>query len=277
MKLVGIEIVGDFRGGSSWPALVRGSNDRLYVVKWKGTAEGVVASITDLIGTNLARTAGILVPQTSLIVIQPDLCYASMDAELKDLVLRSIGTNLAIEFLPEAIPYAEFHLTRIDEGVRDRIFLFDLLMLNIDRVENNPNMLLNRGDLFCIDFSASMTIRELLTKRSIAEPSLLSLIRRHPFYSETVSEEHSDFQLNSEILTQIVENVTDEWLDEIATDPAEIKRHLKIRIANLIQNRGLILQKRIPALKGMYFQSAAERRQKSLKKRNDFLSRLRLK
>jgi hypothetical protein len=110
MKLFAVEIVKDFRSGSSLPVLIRGTDDRLYVVKWKGTAEGSFTSITDLIAINLARTAGILVSETTMITVKPDLCHVSMDAELKDLVLRSIGINLAVEYLPEAIPCEEIHI-----------------------------------------------------------------------------------------------------------------------------------------------------------------------
>jgi hypothetical protein len=127
MTIVATEIVRDFRTGSSLPALVRGSDDLLYVVKWKGTAEGPVASVTDWIASNLARLIGIKVPTTSLIDIQCNICQDPMDPELKDLVLRSIGTNLAIEYLPETIPYQEPLPKRIDENLRNKIFLFDLL------------------------------------------------------------------------------------------------------------------------------------------------------
>ncbi len=270
MKLVAIEIVRDFRGGSSLPVLIQASNDRLYVVKWNGTAEGSITSVADWITTSLARLAGIPVPHTSLILIMPDLCQQPMDPEIKDLVFRSIGTNLAIEYLPMAIPFKPNQLQSIDENLRNKIFLFDLLMLNIDRVDSNPNMLFNNRDLFCIDFSASMSIRELLIKRSFSEQSLLSLIRRHPFYSETISVEQIDCSINHDAVNKIVEKVPDEWLNETSNNTTENRVQLTEAIVNIFQNKSTILQKRLDDLKQIPFLSIDERRKLRLDNRNKF-------
>lgn len=274
MQVIATEILKDFRGGSSLPVLVRGSDHQFYVVKWQGTGEGVIASITDLITMNLAHLAGITVPLAGLITIPAALCRGSMDAELKDLIMRSLGTNLALEYLPEAMGYKETDLPGIDRNLADKIFLFDLLMLNIDRVDVNPNMLLMNGTLFCIDFSTSMAIRELLVPRNIAVPALLALIRRHPFYSETAAPMTVAFTIADNAVKQIIETIPTEWLDEIDDNTAGLRCQLLEGITRLIDNRTAILEQRLPELRQVHFQSIEERRKASRKNLTDFFSRL---
>lgn len=273
MIIAATEILRDFRTGSSLPALVRGNDDLLYVVKWNGTAEGPVASIADWIASNLARSVGIKVPNTSLIDIQCHLCQCPMDPELKDLVLRSIGTNLAVEYLPEAIPYQESLLRNIDEKLREKIFLLDLLLLNIDRVDINPNMLLVNGDLYCIDFSASLAIRQKLTTHVIAESALLALLRRHPFYSEKNTVSEQSFNIRQDAIRQIIAKVPDEWFREVGSKPADARKKIAEGIINTIQDQEKILQKRLLDLKQIPFQNSDERRELRRKNLENFKAR----
>jgi len=80
MNLHATEIVTDFRGGSSLPVLVMANGGKNYVVKWKGTAEGAIASATDWLALNLAPLFGVSVPQATLITIDEELCYKHLDA-----------------------------------------------------------------------------------------------------------------------------------------------------------------------------------------------------
>lgn len=273
MTIVATEIVRDFRTGSSLPALVRGSDDVLYVVKWNGTAEGIISNVTDGIASNLASLIGIQVPKSRLIKIERTLCRDPMDPELKDLALRSIGTNLAIEYLPNAIPYQEPLRKRIDENLRNKIFLFDLLVLNIDRVENNPNMLFNNSALFCIDFSAALAIRQLLIQQTISESALLSLLRRHPFYSENITVTKNTFTIRYDLVREVIANLPKEWLFGFGYDSARAREQLSAGIFNIFRNAETILQQRLPDLMQTHFQSNAERLELRLKNRNSFKMR----
>ena len=88
------------------PGLVEADDDGLYVVKFRGAGQGPKALAAEIVAGELARAAGLPVPELVLVEIDPALARAEPDAEIQDLVAASAGLNVGLDFLPGALPYS---------------------------------------------------------------------------------------------------------------------------------------------------------------------------
>jgi hypothetical protein len=264
-------IIKDFRTGSSLPALAKTSNNEEYVVKWKGTGEGIIACLTDMITMALARTAGITVPENCVISVDSSLDVGNADIELKELIQRSIGINLCVRFIPDSTVYTNHDFNKLSIKDKNRIFLFDLLMLNIDRIESNPNMLIKNNKLHCIDFASAMEIRTLIQGTKYSEDIFLPFLKRHPFYNDNIviADDIFNFQ---EFDKDLIKNLPEEWLAEFSNNTEALRNCIYDGIKWLKENSLEILSKRISLLKKIIPVTTEDLRKNSLKNRDTFLA-----
>jgi hypothetical protein len=263
-------ILRDFRSGSSLPVLVETREGMRCVVKWKGASEGPLANVVDWIALHLARRAGIPVPTAHLIDICSALIDREQDPDINDLITRSLGINLGIEHIEHATPLSVESVNRFDAAVRNAIYLFDVLFLNIDRTDHNPNVVVAGDKIYCIDFAASMAIRMFLNKEKYSEESLLPLIRRHPFYrmKERIGRYKSVIRFPE--ISDIVARVPDEWLSEAGVQ----KARLVSGIERLLTDSHDILERRLSYLDTLPVESQVSRDERTLQNRKAFEAKL---
>ena len=144
------------REGGSLPALVEADDDGLYVVKFRGAGQGPKALAAEVVVGELARTLGLPVPEVVLVEVDPQLADAEPDAEIQDLLAASAGTNVGLDFLPGALPYAPAR-PPAPELAADVVWL-DALVLNVDRTPRNPNLLRWHGRTWLIDHGAALYV-----------------------------------------------------------------------------------------------------------------------
>jgi hypothetical protein len=147
--------VAPLREGGSLPGLVEADDDGLYVCKFRGAGQGPLALVAEVIGGELARALGLLVPELVLMEVDPALAAAEPDPEIQELIQASGGTNLGVDFLPGSLPY-----TTAADGVEadwaaDVVWL-DALITNVDRTPRNPNLLCWHGRVWLIDHGAAL-------------------------------------------------------------------------------------------------------------------------
>jgi len=266
------KILQDFRSGSSQPALVEASDGNKYVVKWKCTGDGPASPATDWIALRLAHAAGIPVPQSFCITVEAPLAETTRHGELKDLIRRSVGVNLAVEYLPDARPFAPNDLHLLDESLRTRIFLFDLLLLNIDRSDSNTNMLVSNDKIYLIDFTTSMEIKFLLTNTHVSEEALLQRIRRHSLYAESVA--IPSFEISDTQIADIIESVPEEWFNDIGGNASTIRKRTTDGLHKLFADSRPILEKRLKLLASIIPESREEISARGLRNRRAFEAKL---
>src|SRR3954468_14990521 len=85
-----------FREGSSVPALVECDDLGLYVVKLRGSAQGPKALVAELLSGELARAAGLAVPEIVLVDLDRALAASEPDPELCEPLEASAGLNLGL-------------------------------------------------------------------------------------------------------------------------------------------------------------------------------------
>jgi hypothetical protein len=145
-----------FREGSSVPALVEGDDCGMYVVKLRGAAQGAKALVAEWVAGELARAAGLLVPEIVLVELDAALADSEPDPEISDPLEASAGLNLGLDYLPGSITFDPVAGPAADALVASRIVLFDAVVLNVDRTPRNPNLLAWHGRLWLIDHGASL-------------------------------------------------------------------------------------------------------------------------
>jgi hypothetical protein len=62
-------------------------------------------------------------------------------------VATSLGANLAFDYLKDARPFTEEDSVALDIETREALYLFDVLLLNVDRSANNFNLLIGLSDI----------------------------------------------------------------------------------------------------------------------------------
>src|SRR5882672_12014975 len=93
------------REGGSLPAIVEADDAGLYVLKFRGAGQGAKVLVAELIVGELARVAGLAVPEIVLIELDPNLARTEPDPEIQQLIRASAGLNLALDYLPGSVTF----------------------------------------------------------------------------------------------------------------------------------------------------------------------------
>jgi hypothetical protein len=97
--------VAPLREGGSLPAIVEADDDGLYVAKFRGAGHGAKALVAELIAGEIGRALGLLVPDIVLVDLDAALAAGEPDAEIRELLQRSAGINVGLDFLPGALGF----------------------------------------------------------------------------------------------------------------------------------------------------------------------------
>ncbi|MGZ4807914.1 MAG: HipA family kinase, partial [Thermoanaerobaculia bacterium] len=123
------------REGGSLPAIVEGDDDGTYVLKFRGAGQGVRALIAELVSGEIARILKLPVPEIVFAELDPRMAKTEPDPEIQDLLRKSEGLNLAIDYLPGSITFDPMVELPIAGKTRlaSAIVWFDAFVTNVDR------------------------------------------------------------------------------------------------------------------------------------------------
>ena len=227
------------REGGSLPAIAEADDHFLYVLKFRGSGQGVRTLIAELIGGEIARALGLRVPEIVLASLDSAFGRTEPDEEIQDLLKASVGLNLGLHYLSGAISFDPL-VTPVDEKLASAIVWLDCLLTNVDRTSNNTNMLVWNKELWLIDHGASLYFHyapENWEKK--AETPFLQ-VKNHVLlpYASGLEDADVHFQtiLTTEKLKNIVALIPDEWLEATGQPITETRdmyfRFLEIRMAS---------------------------------------------
>ena len=157
-RVTATRYVTPLREGGSLPGLVEADDDGLYVVKFRGAGQGPRALVAEWLAGEIARTVGLTVPELVLIDVDAGLGDAEPDEELQDLVHRSGGTNIGLDFLPGALMFNPAADPEVDPEVAADTIWLDAFVTNPDRTAANPNLLVWHGRTWLIDHGAALYV-----------------------------------------------------------------------------------------------------------------------
>ena len=202
------------REGGSLPAIVEGSDQGLYVLKFHGAGQGPRVLVAELLAGELARALGLPVPEIVFMELDADLARTEPDGEIQDLIRASAGLNLALDYLPGSVtfdPVADV----ADADLASRIVWFDAYVSNLDRTARNANMLMWHRKLWLIDHGAAFYFQHGWDGSDRAADAF-PLIRNHVLLRSASALEEADAGLSSiltpETLREIVEQLPEAWL-----------------------------------------------------------------
>jgi hypothetical protein len=143
------------RQGGSMPAIVEADDDGMYVLKFRGAAQGPKALIAELLAGEIGRAVDLPVPEIVLIQLDPDLARTEADPEIQDLIRASGGLNVALDYLPGSVTFDPV-THRPAAALASAIVWFDAFVMNVDRTVRNTNMLMWHRKLHLIDHGAAL-------------------------------------------------------------------------------------------------------------------------
>ncbi len=126
------------REGGSVPALVEADDDGLYVVKLLGAGHGRKALVAELLAGEIGRQLGLPVPDLVLVELDATLARAEPDQEIQDLLERSAGTNVGLDFLPGALAFSPAVGPAPEPDLAAAVVWLDALTTNVDRTRAQP-------------------------------------------------------------------------------------------------------------------------------------------
>jgi hypothetical protein len=154
-KVVVTRYVTPLREGGSLPAIVEGDDNGLYVLKFRGAGQGAKALVAELVAGELARAAGLPVPEIVFAELDPDLARTEPDPEIQELIRASAGLNLALDYLPGSVMFDPV-VEKPAADLASSIVWLDAFVTNIDRTPRNTNLLMWHGKLWLIDHGAAL-------------------------------------------------------------------------------------------------------------------------
>lgn len=204
------------REGGSLPAIVEANDLGLYVVKFRGAGQGVLALTAEIIAGEVGRALGLRVPELVLVDIDPALGRNEPDYEIRQLLKASPGLNLGLDFLPGA--------TMFDPAARDAappdesslLVWFDAFVQNVDRTPRNANLLVWHRKLYPIDHGAALFFHHNWATREQKIEAAFPEIAQHillPWAAQiSAAAAQARERLTPAVLEAAIDLVPEEWL-----------------------------------------------------------------
>jgi hypothetical protein len=214
------EYVTPLREGGSLPAIVAGDDDGTYVLKFRGAGQGPRALIAELVCGELARFLGLPVPEIVFAELDPRMAKTEPDPEIQDLLRRSEGLNLALDYLPGSITFDPLVPRPIAEKPRlaSSIVWFDALVTNVDRSAKNTNLLVWHRDLWMIDHGAALIFHHAWDDHLGRARNPYRQIREHVLlpWAKEIHEADAELapRLTAEAIDAVLALIPEAWLGD---------------------------------------------------------------
>jgi hypothetical protein len=215
------EYVTPLREGGSLPAIVNGDDDGTYVVKFRGAGQGVRALIAELISGEIGRALGLPVPEIVFVQLDGRMAKTEPDAEIQELLAKSEGVNIGLDYLPGSITFDPIIAKTIDGKSRlaSSIVWFDALVTNVDRTPKNTNLLVWHRALWMIDHGATLIFHhnwsDDFLKRS---RSAFAPIKHHVLLPWATEIRDADSDLAAMVTPEVIDGVLgmipNNWLSD---------------------------------------------------------------
>ena len=203
------------REGGSLPAIVEADDAGLYVLKFRGAGQGPKVLIAELVVGEIARAAGLAVPEIVLIDLDADLARTEPDPEIQQLIRASAGRNLALDYLPGSVTFDPIADTP-DAATASAVVWLDAYVSNVDRTPRNANMLMWHRKLWLIDHGAALYFHHGWAVNSDHSKDPFTRIKDHILlkFAGALAETDQSItaRLTPDIVRDIVALVPDDWL-----------------------------------------------------------------
>lgn len=203
------------REGGSLPAIVEADDAGMYVLKFRGAGQGPKVLVAEIIVGELARAAGLAMPEIVFIELDPDLARAEPDAEIQQLLRASAGLNLAFDYLPGSVTFDPL-ADQVDALLASSIVWLDAYTSNVDRTARNANMLMWHRRLWLIDHGAALYFHHGWGDGVDRSADVFAPVKDHILLEAAARLDDADAAMAARIapalIADIVALVPEEWL-----------------------------------------------------------------
>jgi hypothetical protein len=203
------------REGGSLPAIIEADDDGMYVLKFRGAGQGPKALIAELVAGEIARAAGLPVPELVFVELDPDLARTEPDPEIQALIRASAGLNLGLDYLPGSVTFDPV-AAQPDAALASSVVWFDAYVTNVDRTPRNPNLLMWHRRLWLIDHGAALYIHHTWHDYRARSRDPFARIKDHVLLPGASALQEVDAQISARLtparMGSIVQLIPDAWL-----------------------------------------------------------------
>lgn len=218
------------REGGSLPAIVEADDLGLYVVKFRGAGQGILALIAELIAGEIGRALGLRVPEIVFVEIDPALGRNEPEAEIRRLLKASPGLNLALDYLPGSITFDPAARDTATTEEASMLVWFDAFTLNVDRTPRNANLLVWHRKLYPIDHGAALFFHHDWPSMETKIASPFAQIDKHILLRRAKEIDKAGAlareKLTPGVIESIVALVPDAWLELIPGELSSAERRV---------------------------------------------------
>ena len=213
--VIATRYVTPLREGGSLPAIIEADDDGMYVLKFSGAGQGRKALIAELVAGEVARAAGLPVPEIVFVELDPELARTEPDPEIQALIRASAGLNLALDYLPGAVTFDPV-AAQPDAALASAVVWFDAYVTNVDRTPRNTNMLIWHRRLWLIDHGAALYFHHTWHDYRERSRAPFPMIKDHVLLQFASSLQEVDATMTGrvtpDIIDSIVKLIPDAWL-----------------------------------------------------------------
>lgn len=204
------------REGGSLPGLVEADDDGLYVVKFRGAAQGPRALVAELLAGELGRALSLPVPEIVLVDLDPALGEMEPDPWVRQLLAASPGLNIGLDFLPGSLTYSASADALPDPAFAADVVWFDSLVTNSDRSPRNPNILTWHRRLYLIDHGAALYVHHTWSDPDAHARRALPTLNDHVLLpaAGAFSEAHARLAplVTEKVIADLIAQIPESWL-----------------------------------------------------------------
>ncbi len=216
------------REGGSLPAIVEADDFGTYVLKFRGAGQGTKVLIAELLAGEIGRLMGLPIPELVFAHLDAALGRNEGDPEVQELIERSEGLNLGMDFLPGSFGFDALQAHEVSPQLASEIVWFDAFMTNVDRTPRNTNMLIWHREVWLIDNGASIYPQYSGPSFPSRAQTKFPQISTHvllPVASEIeAADERLSARVTADHLAQIVSTIPESWLGDSAYENVQAER-----------------------------------------------------
>ncbi|MBB5109295.1 hypothetical protein FHS40_008423 [Streptomyces spectabilis] len=230
------------RAGGSVPGVVEADDLGTYVLKFTGSAQGRKALVAEIVVGELARRLGLRVPELVLARFDPAVAAHEPHQEVQDLLHRSAGLNLGMDYLPGAHDFTPDIDLDVDPVEAGEVVWLDALTANVDRTVHSSNLMVwptfgvRPPRLWLIDHGAALVFHHRWDAASVLATAEKAYdFRQHALGRYGPDTKAADDRLaplvTEDLLREITAEVPDAWLaDEPGFADAEALREAYVTL-----------------------------------------------
>jgi hypothetical protein len=249
-----IRYVTPLREGGSLPGIVEADDDGTYVLKLRGAGQGLKVLVAEVIVGEIGRAIGLRVPEMRAVTLDARIAKYEADEEVQDLLTASVGLNLGVDFLPGSFGYDGSQPPSPREAAS--VLWLDAFTANIDRMWNNPNLLVWHGQTWAIDHGAALYFHHSWPSRG-SNPARFANqgfdASNHVLrdVADDLAPLHDDLAavVGAGLIDSVLDQVPDEWLEptDSMPDAAALRTAYRLCLLARLDNPSAWLPRKDPS------------------------------